>query len=360
MNLLHRVGTGLLLVSGVFVAEAHAQGPGCTDCGIPVPAIDNGLGPVHRWGPRMKYRSHSHFAAPRAPGFVGPMPLMAPGPRLGRGPLWGGGPMMGLGLADCQCGPVMGPMLPAFSPMMGCPQPCAPAPMMDCAPLIQSAPTMDCAPLPAPVIVPQTTLQPVIETQMTPQQVTTYCDVPKTVMRREAVHVQVPTTTYKQVTVDEGCYQTVWVPKMVTKNVPQTVMQTQMQYRDVATTVTERVPRTTTQWVPRQVVRHVPQTIGVPQCGPVGAPSYPMVTPTEVAPLEVGPTPDYNPQPLVPVPAPMGESAAAPTPVPQTSHLPEWQKVKQRQIEQQNYEYAAPESAVRIPKAAGRFSSSRR
>lgn len=343
MSLIQRIGAGLFLVGGVFASQADADwtNSGCSDCGIGVPAIDNGMGHDRRWGPRLKYRSSARVVGPLGAPMVG-APMMGPMPALGSG------------LADCQCGPMMGPMLPSFAPMMNWNPLCAPMP--NCAPICPTAPLIDCAPAPAPMIVPQTTMQPVIETQMCPQPVTTYCDVPKTVMRREAVQVQVPKTTYRQVTVDEGCYQQVWVPKMVTKNIPQTVMQTQVQYRDVPTTVTERVPRTTTQWVPKQVVRHVPTT-SQGQC--FGAPAsglYPTVTPTEVTPVPES----YNPTPLNPVPVPMGDSATAPASPPKTSQLPEWQKVRQRQIEQQNYEYETQDAGLRVPKAAGRFSSSKR
>ncbi len=40
----------------------------------------------------------------------------------------------------------------------------------------------------------------------------------------------VPVTTYRQVTVDEGCWQRVWVPKMVTKQIPQTCYRQETTY----------------------------------------------------------------------------------------------------------------------------------
>ncbi len=206
----------------------------------------------------------------------------------------------------------------------------------------------------APMMVPQAVVQP--------QQIITYRDVPKTIMRQEAVQVQMPTTTYKQVTMDEGGYQQVWVPRMVTKNVPQTVMQTQVQYRQVPQTVMERVPQVTTQWVPQQTV----QQVAAPACGQSlafsGSP-YPIATPTTVTPL-----PEYNPAPMNPVPVPTSDSATLPTPaVPKTSQIQEWQKVRQRQatIEQQKYEYETQDEpqpqkeGYRVPQAAGRFSSKR-
>ena len=218
-----------------------------------------------------------------------------------------GSPTMGLSMGDCSCG---------------------------------SAPMM--MPQQAPMMAPQAFL--------CPQPVTTYLEVPKTVMRQEAVQVQVPVTTYKQVAVDEGGYQQVWVPRLVTKNVPQTILQTQVQYRQVPQTVIERVPQISTQWIPQQ-----------PQIGSVYSPSmaygaYPIATPTSVTPVT-----EYNPAPLNPVPSPMSDSATMPRPVaPQSSQIQEWQQVRQRQaIQQQNYEYEPQISGLHVPQAAGRFSSKR-
>lgn len=215
----------------------------------------------------------------------------------------------------------------------------------------------------SPIIVPQTSMLPVIETRMRPQQVTTYTNVPKTIMRQEAVQVQVPTTTYQPVTVDEGGYQQVWVPRMVTKNVPQTIMQTQLQYRQVPQTVMERVPQVVTQMVPEQFVRHVPTTMpgsSIIQGYALGTPSYPIVTPTTVTPA-----PEYHtPAPSNPVPYPTSDSATLPLPAaPQTSQIQEWQKVRQRPpstIQQQAYEVESTDTGYRVPQAAGRFSSKRK
>ena len=308
MNLIHRVGAGLIVVGGLLPVQAHAQWPlaaGCGQCGTPAPMAP--VAPLfgsqmfgaaacgaQQYGPRMHrpwvYRSHTRTRM--------------------SGPAMFGSPTMGLPMGDCSCG---------------------------------SAPMM--MPQQAPLMAPQAFL--------CPQQVTTYLEVPKTVMRQEAVQVQVPITTYKQVAVDEGGYQQVWVPRLVTKNVPQTIPQTQVQYRQVPQTVMERVPQVSTQWLPQQTM-----------IGSVYAPSvasYPIATPTTVTPV-----PEYNPAPLNPVPNPVGDSAAAPRPVaPQTSQVQEWQKVRQRQptIEQQKYEYEAqaePQTeGYRVPQAAGRFSSKR-
>ncbi|QDV49001.1 hypothetical protein [Gimesia fumaroli] len=52
----------------------------------------------------------------------------------------------------------------------------------------------------------------------------------------------VPVTTYKQVTVDEGCWQRVWVPKMVTKQIPQTCYRRETTYVRQPYQVRKRVP----------------------------------------------------------------------------------------------------------------------
>lgn len=191
-----------------------------------------------------------------------------------------------------------------------------------------------------PMMMPEQSII-VPQASMMPQPVITHQSVPKTVMRQEAVQVQVPTTTYQQVSVDEGGYQQVWVPRMVTKSVPRTVMTTQVQYRQVPQTVYEQVPQITA------------------SSGTFGS-SFPIATPTTVTPIQ-----DFNtPTPVNPVPTPMGDTATAPPKAPQTSQVQDWQKVRQRSstIEQQSYEYESKDtsSGYLVPKAAGRFSSSRR
>ena len=218
-----------------------------------------------------------------------------------------------------------------------------------CGDVAMGSPMGDCGCSSPAMIAPQT--------MMRPQQITTYVDVPKTVMRQEAVQVQVPTTTYRQVAVDEGGYQQVWVPKMVTKNVAQTVMQTQVQYRQFPQTVMERVPQITTHMVPEQIARqYSPTIIGSPvgQSFAVGSQSFPIATPTSVTPIY-----ETSPAPLNPVPTPMNETATLPHPAPQTSQVQDWQKVRQRPstIQQQAYEVESVETGYRVPKAIGRFSS---
>lgn len=95
-----------------------------------------------------------------------------------------------------------------------------------------------CCPAPAPVI----------RQRIVPRQRLTYEMVPQTIMRRQAIACQVPVTTYRNVTVDEGCWKRVWVPRYVTKSIPQTVMTQSIRYQAVPQTVMTRVPRVTTDY----------------------------------------------------------------------------------------------------------------
>ena len=55
--------------------------------------------------------------------------------------------------------------------------------------------------------------RPVVETQMVPRQVTVMRNEVVTQYRQEAYTHTVPVTTYRQVVVDEGHYQQVWMPR---------------------------------------------------------------------------------------------------------------------------------------------------
>jgi len=193
------------------------------------------------------------------------------------------------------------------------------------------APSMPVVPS-QPVILPPATscgpaLQPMVQTQLRPQQIVTYQDVPRMEIRREAVQVNVPVTSYRQVTVDEGSYQSVWVPRQVTRMVPQTAIQQQVQYREIPVQTMERVQQVRTVLVPEQQVRYVQSGIYLPQTASI-----------------------LGPQPTIAVPNP-----------PQTSQLPEtkraesgleWQPVKPR-LEPDNKTSAVEPGRTR---AAGRFS----
>lgn len=103
--------------------------------------------------------------------------------------------------------------------------------------------------------------RPVVSTQFHTQQVTTFCDVAETQMTQRQVVENVPITTCKNVTADEGGYQMVWVPKPVTRQVSQTTIQQQVKTVSVPVQVVRRVPQVSTQVVPVQTVQYVNETV---------------------------------------------------------------------------------------------------
>jgi hypothetical protein len=105
---------------------------------------------------------------------------------------------------------------------------------------------------------PQTSYQPVIETQYAQQPVIQQHDVAVTEYRAEPVLETVPVASYENVVVDEGSYQTVWVPRLTTKTVARTSFQTRAAYRTVPYQVTRRISEYATQSVPYSTVRYVP------------------------------------------------------------------------------------------------------
>ncbi len=155
--------------------------------------------------------------------------------------------------------------------------------------------------------------QPVVETQMVPQQVTTYRNEVITQYRQEAVAQAVPVTTYRDVVVDEGSYQTVYVPKQVTKRIPQVSYQQQIAYRSVPYQVTRQVPQVSTQMVARQTVRQQPYSYQTTQVAPItvapiaqtSVPVYGGCAPVAVAPcgpcggMAFAPAPIYQSQPVI-------------------------------------------------------------
>lgn len=134
--------------------------------------------------------------------------------------------------------------------------------------------------------------QAVIDTEMVPQQVTTYRNEVTTQYRQEAVAQTVPVTTYRDVVVDEGSYQTVYVPKQVTKRIPQVSYQQQIAYRSVPVQVTRQVPQVSTQMVPRQVVRNQTYSYQTIQVAPIAQTSVPVYT--GYAPLALAPAGPYG------------------------------------------------------------------
>ena len=154
----------------------------------------------------------------------------------------------------------------------------------------------------------------------------------RTEIRREAQVVDVPVTTTRQVTVDEGSYQKVWVPKLVMKNVTETTVQKQVQYRDVPYQVVENRPLMTT-----------PVT---GQCchGQLGglsiAPAPISAVPQPTTAMKSRPIPD-------PYATAAGSSPLVDQQTPEAIADSEWSKVPARQkeskVELQSYEtFAAP------------------
>ena len=222
--------------------------------------------------------------------------------------------------------------------------------------------------------------QQVVQTQLQAQQVTTYRDVVETHVRNETVVQNVPVTTYKQVTVDEGNYQMVWVPKPVTKQVAQTVIQQQAQTRAVPYQVVRKVPTLTTQLVPvqtvQQVTTSVPMTTWAPapvmyqaarSCNtcnnPFGTAMQPQYIPLQAATL---PTVQYAPVAVAPATISIPTMPAISVPLPQTARGPSpandsWQTIPSRSSSSSNRSYDSP-SSVPVPMeearhsgAAGRF-----
>ena len=126
--------------------------------------------------------------------------------------------------------------------------------------------------------------QPVIETQMVPQQVTMLRNEVVTQYRQEAITQNVPVTTYHDVVVDEGSYQTVYVPKQVTKRIPQVTYQQQIAHRSVPYQVTRQVPQVVTQLVPQRQVRYQPYSYQTTQVAQTSVPVYGRLAPIAVVP----------------------------------------------------------------------------
>lgn len=227
-------------------------------------------------------------------------------------------------------------------------------------------PCQTCAP--PPRVVPMAPVCPQVQTTLRAEPVVTYQPVTRTQIRRESYAVDVPVTTQRQVTVDAGGYQMVWVPKMVTKTVAETHLQRQVHQRDVPYQVVEQVPRVSTRLVPQQTLVHMPPpmmaTLPTPGCC---QPNFAMAPPMGMAVLPTHPgysTP--HSQALAPIPTPAGS-------LPQTAVNPsegEWTKVPQRNaqkesgIELQSYQQQSFErvdahsvqSTDHVPAARGMFS----
>ncbi len=112
------------------------------------------------------------------------------------------------------------------------------------------------------------TFKPVVSTAYRTERQVTYRNETRTAYRREAQTERVAVTRRENVTVDEGGYQMVWVPKPVTRSVARTEWQNRISYRNVPYQVTHRVPQVSTKLVPHQTVRYVPQTVRTVMAAP--------------------------------------------------------------------------------------------
>jgi len=139
---------------------------------------------------------------------------------------------------------------------------------------------------------PQVSYRP--QVQHVPQ--VSYRDVTSTQYRTQAQTQQVPVTRYRNVAVDRGAWHKIWVPKVETQHVPETVYENRTTYRQVLYQVTQRVPQTTyttrTTTVPTH--SHVPQTAGCNTCAPTTAwlsyPAAPMTASPIYSPYYPAPT----------------------------------------------------------------------
>ncbi len=148
------------------------------------------------------------------------------------------------------------------------------------------------------------------QTQLVPRQQISYRDEIQTQYRTEQVLQQVPVNRVRNVTVDAGGYQTVWVPRLVTQQVSETVYEPRIGMRTVPVQTVRRVPQVTTVLEPRTsvgVVRHQLST------GPIythGAVSQPVQL---QAPILLHPQPYGTPAPVQPY-QPPSTSQLAPHP----------------------------------------------
>jgi len=187
-------------------------------------------------------------------------------------------------------------------------------------------PRMQCVCTPVQMVT-----KPVYETCYRKEQCVTQKQFVETHYRDELYTVSCPVTKYDCITVDEGCYQQIWVPKLVTKQIPRTEYVHKTACRQVPYQVTKCVPEVSTKMVPYQRVRYVqcPSTCvagvtlgtscgpslhgpscgvpGTPSCGVPGGSSYgpqPYGVPSPSAPMggsENGPAP-ASPEESVPMP----------------------------------------------------------
>ena len=220
-------------------------------------------------------------------------------------------------------------------------------------------PVVPMAAAPANCTISQT--RPVVTTQLRPQSVTTFRDVTETQMQQKQVVENVPVTTTKNVTVDEGGFQMVWVPKPVTKQVAETTLQQQVKTVSVPVQVTRRVPQMATQMVPVQSVQYVTEHVPVqamaiarPACSTCGnsqAFGMPLFAP------QIGYAPAYQAVPYATAVIPQTPVSTIPAQQTASISVPAYQPtapVQQETVPARStpepYETVPPRGGVPIPK----------
>lgn len=139
----------------------------------------------------------------------------------------------------------------------GCAQPVLVAPQAACVP---PASQVVGGPIAQSCTKTCTTVHPVVETRYRQENFMTCRTECRTALRQETYCETVPQTCLENVTTDEGCYQMVWVPKPVTRQVAKTVYQQRMAVRNVPYQYTVQVPQMQCRVVPEQTVRYVQKT----------------------------------------------------------------------------------------------------
>lgn len=197
-------------------------------------------------------------------------------------------------------------------------------------------PQMNCVCTPVQMVT-----KPVYETCYRKEQCVTQKQFVETHYKDELYTVTEPVTKYDCITVDEGCYVQVWVPKLVSKQIPRTEYVHKTACRQVPYQVTKCVPEVTTKMVAYQRVKYVqcPSTclsgitLGTtsgPSCGAPGTPScgvpggaaygpapYAPATPTPKAspetPMGTAPGEEAVPVPATPMPKAEGATSYFPS-----------------------------------------------
>jgi hypothetical protein len=146
------------------------------------------------------------------------------------------------------------------------------------------------------------TFQPVVETRVRAEPAVTVTSQPRIGYRTAAEIMSVPVTTFRNVTVDEGQYQMVWVPRPVTRQVAETAWQPQLTYRSEPFVYSESVAQWSTRFVPEQTVRYVPQTQVV--LGPLPAATVAIAMPVQSPPIAAAAAPGGPSLSAAPIPDP--------------------------------------------------------